>query len=159
MHLLIFLFLKTTYLSRVLVAAWGIFSCGMWTIRCSMWDLVPWPGIEQGNPLHWERGVLAGPPGKWIWRGGPRLLGTRTSLSMGNHELNWLSLVRKGVGLVFGLRAVALAHSSHTISTWLNNVQRGVRPGIKTNFLAARVVCQCSGHFGYFQAYGKCRAP
>ena len=29
---------------------------------CSMWDLVPWPGIE---PLHWECGVLAtGPPGR-----------------------------------------------------------------------------------------------
>ena len=31
---------------------------------CSMWDLVPWSGIEC-RPLHWERGVLAtGPPEK-----------------------------------------------------------------------------------------------
>ena len=33
---------------------------------CSMWDLVPWPGIKPGQgPLHREPGVLAtGPPGK-----------------------------------------------------------------------------------------------
>ena len=29
----------------------------MWTLSCSMWDLVPWPGIEPG-PLLWELGVL-----------------------------------------------------------------------------------------------------
>ena len=28
----------------------GIFSCGMRTLSCSMWDLVPWPGIEGGPP-------------------------------------------------------------------------------------------------------------
>ena len=25
-------------------------SCGLWTLSCGMWDLVPWPGIEPGNP-------------------------------------------------------------------------------------------------------------
>ena len=33
-------------------------------LSCSIWDLVPRPGIESG-PLHWERGILAtGPPRK-----------------------------------------------------------------------------------------------
>ena len=33
-------------------------------LSCSMWDLVPWPGIKP-RPLHWEHGVLAtGPRGK-----------------------------------------------------------------------------------------------
>ena len=36
--------------SLIFVAACGIFSCGMWTLSCSMWDLVPWPGIELGAP-------------------------------------------------------------------------------------------------------------
>ena len=32
--------------------AHGIFDlcCSMWILRCSMWDLVPWPGIEPGSP-------------------------------------------------------------------------------------------------------------
>ena len=34
-------------------------------LRCSMWDLLPWPGIEPWAPLHWEGGVLTtGSPGK-----------------------------------------------------------------------------------------------
>ena len=33
-----------------LVEACGIFSCGMRTLSCSVWDLVPWPGIEPGPP-------------------------------------------------------------------------------------------------------------
>ena len=42
----------------VLLAAYRIFSCGIW-------DLVPWPGVEP-RPLHWELRVLAtGPPGKF----------------------------------------------------------------------------------------------
>ena len=28
----------------------GIFRCGMQTLRCSIWDLVPWPGIKPGPP-------------------------------------------------------------------------------------------------------------
>ena len=51
---------KVSYLLRqVLVAACGIFGCGMGTLSCSMWDLVPWPGIEPGpalgarNRSHW----------------------------------------------------------------------------------------------------------
>ena len=38
------------WLSRVLVMVCRIFSWGMWTLSCSMWDLVPWPGIEPGTP-------------------------------------------------------------------------------------------------------------
>ena len=33
-----------------LVSAYGIFSCGMQTLSCSIWDLVPWPGSEPGPP-------------------------------------------------------------------------------------------------------------
>ena len=37
-------------------------------LSCSMWDLVPWPGVEPGS-LHWERRVLAtGPPEKSWWQ-------------------------------------------------------------------------------------------
>ena len=32
------------------LAACRIFCCGMWTLSCSMWDLVPWPGMEPGPP-------------------------------------------------------------------------------------------------------------
>ena len=60
------IFLKNIYLfiwlCQVLVVACGIFSCGMRTLGCSMWDIVPWPGNL--GPLHWEHGVLAtGAPG------------------------------------------------------------------------------------------------
>ena len=27
-----------------------IFSCSIWTLSCSRWDLVPWPGINLGPP-------------------------------------------------------------------------------------------------------------
>ena len=40
------------WLHRVLVAACGIFSYGMW-------DLVPQPRIEPGHPLQWKPRVLA----------------------------------------------------------------------------------------------------
>ena len=40
------------WLHLVLVAACRIFSWGMQTLRCGMWDLVPWPGIEP-TPLPW----------------------------------------------------------------------------------------------------------
>ena len=38
------------WLHQVLAAAWGIFSWGMQTLSCGLWDLVPWPGIEPGTP-------------------------------------------------------------------------------------------------------------
>ena len=48
----------------VLVTACRIFRYCIWTLMCSMWDLVPWPRMEP-RPLHWERRVLvAGSPGK-----------------------------------------------------------------------------------------------
>ena len=48
------------WLCQVSVATW-------WDLCCSLWDLVPWPGIEPRH-LHWEHGVLtAGPPGKSLF--------------------------------------------------------------------------------------------
>ena len=38
------------WLCQVLVATCRIFSCGLWTPICSMWDLVLWPGMEPGPP-------------------------------------------------------------------------------------------------------------
>ena len=50
--------------SSVCTVASGIFSWGMQTRSCSMWDLVSRQGMNPG-PLHWEGGVLAtGPPEK-----------------------------------------------------------------------------------------------
>ena len=46
------------------IVAGGIFSCSMWTICWSLWDLVPDQEPNLG-PLHWEWAVLAtGPPGR-----------------------------------------------------------------------------------------------
>ena len=54
--LLIFLF---TYLAmsglsggmwNLLVVAWGIFNCIVWTLGCAVWDPLPWPGIEPRFP-------------------------------------------------------------------------------------------------------------
>ena len=51
--LLIFIYLFScagSYVQHVgppnFVVAWGFFNCGMWTLNCSMWVLVPCPGIE-----------------------------------------------------------------------------------------------------------------
>ena len=30
------------------------FSCGMQTLTCSMWDLIPWPGIKPMSPCIWS---------------------------------------------------------------------------------------------------------
>ena len=38
------------WLHLVLDAAFRIFAFGMWTLSCSMWDLVPWAGIESRPP-------------------------------------------------------------------------------------------------------------
>ena len=47
--------------SSIFIMACGIFSWGMQTLSCGLWDLVPWPGVE---PLLWKQAVLAiGPPG------------------------------------------------------------------------------------------------
>ena len=37
----------------VLVVAFGIFypHCSVWTLSCSLWDLVPWPGIKPRLPV------------------------------------------------------------------------------------------------------------
>ena len=41
-----------------------IFCCGMLTLSCGKWDLVPWQGIKPG-PLHSEcRVLITGPLGK-----------------------------------------------------------------------------------------------
>ena len=56
------------HLSLFLSCRMWIFTCGIQTLGCSMWDPVPWQGIEPG-PL--ALGVLAtGPPGarvKDLW--------------------------------------------------------------------------------------------
>ena len=39
-----------TWLCQVLVAACEIFSCDVWTVSRSMWDLVPQPGIKSRSP-------------------------------------------------------------------------------------------------------------
>ena len=52
-----------------LVAASRIFSSGVQTLNCSLWDLVPWWGLNPGL-LHWECEVLAtGPPRKPMIQG------------------------------------------------------------------------------------------
>ena len=58
--LFIFVFI---WLCCVLVAACGIFSCGIRTFSCGIWDLVPWPRIESRPPAlgaqslsHWAPG-------------------------------------------------------------------------------------------------------
>ena len=43
-----------TWLCQVSVVTHGIFSCGIQTLSCGMWDLVPWPGIE---PRHSAQGA------------------------------------------------------------------------------------------------------
>ena len=51
------------HLQWVLVVARRIFSCGMWTLSCSTWDLIPWAGIKLGlralgvqSLSHWTTG-------------------------------------------------------------------------------------------------------
>ena len=60
------------WLLQVLVTARRIFDlcCGIWTLQCSMWDLVPWSGIKPGPPTlgvwslsHW---TTRGDPAKVI---------------------------------------------------------------------------------------------
>ena len=36
--------------TSIFVMACRIFSCSIWTLSCSRWDLVPWPGINPGPP-------------------------------------------------------------------------------------------------------------
>ena len=43
-------FLIFIWLPRVLVVACGIFNYVMWTLRCCIWDLIPWPGMEPRPP-------------------------------------------------------------------------------------------------------------
>ena len=38
---------KFLFLSFICLAVLGL-SCSMWTLRCGMWDLVPWSGIKPG---------------------------------------------------------------------------------------------------------------
>ena len=57
------------WLCRVLVAACGIFSCGMQTLSCGMWDPAPRPGIEPGPPVLGAR-ILS----HWTTREVPSLL-------------------------------------------------------------------------------------
>ena len=45
----------------------GPFSCGMQTLNCGMWDLVPWSGIELGPPTLGARSLS-----HWTTREVPR---------------------------------------------------------------------------------------
>ena len=55
-----FCFFNIIWLHHILAVARGIIDlhCGMRTLSCGMWDLVPCQGSNQG-PLPWELGVLA----------------------------------------------------------------------------------------------------
>ena len=58
------MFIVFIWLHQGLVAACGIFSCGMQTLGCGMWNLAPCLWITHRH-LCWEHGVLVtGPPGK-----------------------------------------------------------------------------------------------
>ena len=49
--ILIFMYLHRVLAAcRIFIAASRIFRYGMWTLSCSIWDLVPWPAIEPGPP-------------------------------------------------------------------------------------------------------------
>ena len=56
------------WLHGVVVVACRIFSCSMWTLRCGMWDLVPWPGIKSVPPA-----LEAQSLSHWTTREGPIL--------------------------------------------------------------------------------------
>lgn len=50
---MVFIFLICIYLLKLcqdLVVTHRIFSCGVWSLSCSMWDLLPWLGIESRSP-------------------------------------------------------------------------------------------------------------
>ena len=65
-----------TQLKRLSTAGHGGF------FSCSMWDLIPWPGMEPG-PLCWELRILAtGPPDK------SRLLVFKATISWGVGDKN-----------------------------------------------------------------------
>ena len=53
---------------RVLVAAWRIFGCGIQTLNCSMWDLVPQAGIKS-----WPSALGAWSPSHWTTREVPAM--------------------------------------------------------------------------------------
>ena len=57
-----------SWLHQVLVAICKIFGCGMQTLSCSMWDLVPWPGVEPGPPA-----LRAWSLNSWITREVPKV--------------------------------------------------------------------------------------
>ena len=57
------------WLCQVLVVAYRIFSCSLWAISCSMWDLVPCLEIKARSPALGaqslnHRILTTGPPGK-----------------------------------------------------------------------------------------------
>ena len=51
-------------LCQVLAVACSMFSCCTQTLRCGMWDLLPWTGIEPGPPAMGAQSLTTGPPGK-----------------------------------------------------------------------------------------------
>ena len=54
--------------SLMFTVAGRIFSCSMWTLGWSMWDLVPWPGTKSGSPA-----LRVGSLSYWLTREVPSL--------------------------------------------------------------------------------------
>ena len=79
------------------------FSCGIWILSCSMWDLVPWPGIKP-EPLalrlqclsHWTARAV---PGVWTFKLVVGLVSVRWNLSRveGAEGLSQLDFREKAV--------------------------------------------------------------
>ena len=53
------------WLCWVLVVARGIFSCGLQTLSCLRWDLVPWPGSEPRPPALGAQSLTTGRGDFW----------------------------------------------------------------------------------------------
>ena len=104
----LFSFYLCIWLCQVLVATWRIFSCGLWTP--SMWDLVPWPGIEPGPPAlgaqsisHWTTRAVP----TWVFKN------TQTPSTGGTTTIALVfKPVRMRVGFSFGLNSLCTPCSS-----------------------------------------------
>ena len=85
-------FLKNTYsfiwLCWTLVAACRIFSCGMQTLSCGMWDLVPWSGSEPGPPALGAQSLS-----NWTTREVPKYF-KRNSFFLNSRSQEWASNIQ-----------------------------------------------------------------
>ena len=107
----------------VLDAACRIFSWGMRTLSCGMWDLVPWPGIEPGPPA--LGAVLAtGPPVKTC----PGISNTG-SLNFLRKEVMYSTFLWSHTS-VLGVhwRDWCWSWNSNTLATWCGELTHLKRP-------------------------------